>query len=1791
MLKKFIPILIAALLITNSMQFTGVFAAQSDDVVTNVYSNDFEGENALAAFIPATGSYTEYASEQISEIYDEGGEHGKVWKISQGGGWNAFNQRYIADYSDIELSFDMRIDTEGEKAMIYVRGGEDGDSGYEVGIYNDRITLLGNGLTEQTSDTLPTLRGDGWNSYKIICEGSNLEVYMNDVLVYEYGALDPNLSGGIGFAGWRCAMHVDNIILSTIDSEVTAPTPRPTIDPSATPDPAYLVNDFEYESDLDMFVPATGSYTEYASEQISEIYNEGGIYGKVWKIGQGGGWNAFNQRYLADYNDMILSFDMKCDTIGEKAMIYVRAGEDGDSGYEVDIYNDRIAIQGNGLQEQTLSTLTTQRGAGWNSYRIICAGENLQVFMNGILAAEFNGLNADLSGGIAFAGWRCTMYVDNIKTYFYTGGNSYRNDFEGEDALADFVPATGGYAEYAQYQISEIAEEGGDYGKVWKLGQGGGWNAFNQRYLADYSDMILSFDMRCDNTDEKAMVYVRANEDGDSGYEIGIYNDRITIMGGGINQQTSPTLPTERGTGWNSYQIICTRENVDVYMNGALVAEFSGGDAELSGGLGFAGWRCTTWYDNIDAYFFDVDSARTSFTLNHEDITMSVGDIATLSTIYDNLKYKQHNDTWISSDDSVAEVSSTGVITAKSPGTTTITVTNYDNKTASCNVSVNAPCETFYYVSPDGNDETGDGSIDNPFATIARARDFLRTIELPDGGVTVYLRDGEYFSEETIVFTPEDSGEPGKPIVYSSYPEEKAVIHSGKEITGFELLAEDEYPAGLPDAAKGNVFVADIEPGWRPHDLYVNGVRQQVSRQFNTDDWQSWDSLAPDIVTPIEQNDPEGMVIEFRDGGVLKDLPDNGDIYMNLLPVEWWNFLPILSDIDPENATARIESFNPAIAPVPGEYFGWQLFQHTGPFNIMNAAKFLDEPGEWCVDSENGKVYWWPTNVNDLDNAVAPCAYELIRLQGDEEAENWEEQVSYIEFRNLTFMYNDRMPEDEWSDSRTNPQLLCRNAENTDAAIFMQGVSNCVVADSSILCTGSYAVSLDHYAQNVRIVRNEMGNLGSGGVNLAGYGPGLVDVNKYNTIVANNIYDTGLAPYMHSSAVTIYGSGYNDIKYNNIERTPYTAIMLTGADADSLNPAHFNTRAYSDTFGNMNTQYAIREDDLLSLDPSISSTFDTAANNGVTALPYQHSDHNKIEYNMATDYMLLMRDGGCYYAWGEGKNNEFNFNTAVKLDSSKGGSYPIYMDDYSLYVKIEGNQLWASSTTTADKSWGTNIWRDNCITKEKPEKFDELNAEITAVADSIGGYIFTEPDTGYITAPEIEGIEIAPSESDKDKTSIKLPALPDGADKFIMVSVTDPIDAPYSGDTVIGGTELTANATNEVSAVNDKSLVIYAIDSRKGIVAYANITAQTSNRYNLTFREDFEVNSLELLQSINDGLYGWSHSGETESTTIDYDTGSNSSRGLRVSNGGGEWWKSQWATLDVKENAAKKLKDQGVDDAIAEQLSEQTFSGDVKIEFDFKPSTQWRGGQGNVSNNSETYVRIADSTGNEFVGVEYFMPDNSQDSCTFSVVALNEQGLGTQRYTLYTGVENVEAWHHITIVTRSADNTFKILVDGAPVPGLPEWIQAANCGNVSDGAQAGTAKGVSTIKAGNYFSGWYQAPVIDNIVVKAADNGSQEFDGGSLTYSATSENNIYSVDAEITNSSSENRVYTIYIAEYSSDGALVNATDVSKEIGSGETADYDVTFEARVTADASNYVKMFIWDDAMRPATEAVVLH
>src|ERR1043165_3205934 len=92
-----------------------------------------------------------------------------------------------------------------------------------------------------------------------------------------------------------------------------------------------------------------------------------------------------------------------------------------------------------------------------------------------------------------------------------------------------------------------------------------------------------------------------------------------------------------------------------------------------------------------------------------------------------------------------------------------------------------------FYVSPQGND--GDpGTLNKPFKTILRARNAARELkaqakgEMPEGGITVWLRGGRYEMAEPLQLGPEDSGQQGRPMVYRSYTEEQPLLSGGRVI-------------------------------------------------------------------------------------------------------------------------------------------------------------------------------------------------------------------------------------------------------------------------------------------------------------------------------------------------------------------------------------------------------------------------------------------------------------------------------------------------------------------------------------------------------------------------------------------------------------------------------------------------------------------------------------------------------------------------------------------------------------------------------------------------------------------------------------------------------------------------------------------------------------------------------------------------------------------------------------------------------------------------------------------------
>ncbi len=78
-----------------------------------------------------------------------------------------------------------------------------------------------------------------------------------------------------------------------------------------------------------------------------------------------------------------------------------------------------------------------------------------------------------------------------------------------------------------------------------------------------------------------------------------------------------------------------------------------------------------------------------------------------------------------------------------------------------------AYCST-YYVSPTGNDTTGDGSIGNPWKTIPKA------VTAASAGDTIYLRGGTHSYTSTISITK--NGASGNPITLQAYLDEAAVV-------------------------------------------------------------------------------------------------------------------------------------------------------------------------------------------------------------------------------------------------------------------------------------------------------------------------------------------------------------------------------------------------------------------------------------------------------------------------------------------------------------------------------------------------------------------------------------------------------------------------------------------------------------------------------------------------------------------------------------------------------------------------------------------------------------------------------------------------------------------------------------------------------------------------------------------------------------------------------------------------------------------------------------------------------
>ncbi len=284
-----------------------------------------------------------------------------------------------------------------------------------------------------------------------------------------------------------------------------------------------------------------------------------------------------------------------------------------------------------------------------------------------------------------------------------------------------------------------------------------------------------------------------------------------------------------------------------------------------------------------------------------------------------------------------------------------------------------------FYVSPGGSD-SGDGSINSPFLTVARAQEAVRQVNRDmTGDIYVYLREGVYKQTEPLIFTKEDSGSGGYNVIWSSYDGETAEISGGSNVTGWTKYNE-------------KLWVADYDGAEYVRQLWVNGKRARRAQSEEMYD-----------IAEFFKNDGSNYLY---DGIVTKetkfaDYKNQEDIQLHFSR-GWKSFLLNVLSIEKGGLGNKWYMRQPSFTEAERDTMNHNIDAGHN-FFVENAFEELDRAGEFYYNRKEKKIYYMPRagETPETANVVAAELELLMDIKG-EDANN---RVKNIIFKNLSFAH------------------------------------------------------------------------------------------------------------------------------------------------------------------------------------------------------------------------------------------------------------------------------------------------------------------------------------------------------------------------------------------------------------------------------------------------------------------------------------------------------------------------------------------------------------------------------------------------------------------------------------------------------------------------------------------------------------------------------------------------------------------------------------------------------------------
>ena len=384
--------------------------------------------------------------------------------------------------------------------------------------------------------------------------------------------------------------------------------------------------------------------------------------------------------------------------------------------------------------------------------------------------------------------------------------------------------------------------------------------------------------------------------------------------------------------------------------------------------------------------------------------------------------------------------------------------------------------KTDFYVSPEGSDKNP-GSLALPFASLEKARQAARGIT---GDVTVWLRGGDYFLNNSFDLQKEDGGKGWGQVVYKAYENERPVINGGHEITGWEAYRDGIYRV----KTDGREVKVMMENGVRavsarfPSEGYARLIGNPGPKTYNT--------FIYDIDLP-ELKNPEDLRVLVWPGG------NEGE----------WNWLTNdigVKEIDQKNKTVVLDERTSYALGTGSRYY------------FHGAKELLDAPGEFYVDPLEGYLYYKPRNLPIENQKIVSAAVDnLINIS---DADN---------VRNIGF------------------EGICFTTASQNA-VYMENASHITLKDCEIFITGGHGVYINGSSNGNIITGCDIYDIGDTGVEIGG-SFGLSGDNFGQRIVNNHLHCCGVMAGS-GSGVVIWHSGENVVAHNQLRDMPRYAISM-----------------------------------------------------------------------------------------------------------------------------------------------------------------------------------------------------------------------------------------------------------------------------------------------------------------------------------------------------------------------------------------------------------------------------------------------------------------------------------------------------------------------------------------------------------------------------------------------------------------------------------------------------------------------